>query len=68
MGRSLGTGIATALASQRTVAGLVLVTPYDSIANVASDRYPWLPVHLLIKDSYDSATGIRQVEAPVLWC
>jgi hypothetical protein len=66
MGRSLGTGIATALASQRPVAGLVLVTPYDSIANVASDRYPWLPVHLLIKDSYDSATRIRQVKAPVL--
>ena len=66
MGRSLGTGVATALASRRPVAGLVLVTPYDSIANVASDRYPWLPVRLLIKDSYDSVTRIRQVKAPVL--
>ena len=66
MGRSLGTGVATALASRRPVAGLVLVTPYDSIANVASDRYPWLPVRLLIKDSYDSAARIGQVKAPVL--
>jgi uncharacterized protein len=66
MGRSLGTGIATALASQRPVAGLVLVTPYDSIANVASDRYPWLPVRLLIKDPYDSMARMRQVKAPVL--
>ena len=66
MGRSLGTGVATALASRRPVAGLVLVTPYDSIANVASDRYPWLPVRLLIKDSYDSAARIGEVKAPVL--
>ena len=66
MGRSLGTGVATALASRRPVAGLVLVTPYDSIANVASDRYPWLPVRLLIKDAYDSAVRIGQVKAPVL--
>lgn len=66
MGRSLGTGVATALASRRPVAGLVLVTPYDSIANVASDRYPWLPVRLLIKDPYDSVARIRQVKAPVL--
>lgn len=66
MGRSLGTGVATALASRRPVAGLVLVTPYDSIANVASDRYPWLPVRLLIKDPYDSKARIGQVKAPVL--
>jgi pimeloyl-ACP methyl ester carboxylesterase len=66
MGRSLGTGVATALASRRPVVGLVLVTPYDSIAHVASDRYPWLPVRMLIKDSYDSAARIGQVKAPVL--
>lgn len=66
MGRSLGTGVATALASRRPVAGLVLVTPYDSIANVAADRYPWLPVRLLIKDPYDSLSRIGKVTAPVL--
>jgi pimeloyl-ACP methyl ester carboxylesterase len=66
MGRSLGTGVATALASRRPVAGLVLVTPYDSVANVASDRYPWLPVRLLIKDPYDSAARMGQIKAPVL--
>ena len=66
MGRSLGTGVATALASLRPVTGLVLVTPYDSIANVASDRYPWLPVRLLIKDTYDSAARIGKVKVPIL--
>jgi pimeloyl-ACP methyl ester carboxylesterase len=66
MGRSLGTGIATALASARPVAGLVLVTPFDSIANVGAARYPWIPVRWLIKDPYDSASRIGKVRAPVL--
>lgn len=66
MGRSLGTGVATALASSRPVAGLVLVTPFDSIANVGAGRYPWLPVRWLIKDPYDSASRIGTVRAPVL--
>ena len=66
MGRSLGTGVATALASVRPVAGVVLVTPYDSIANVGAGRYPWLPVRWLIKDSYDSAARMPKVKAPVL--
>jgi uncharacterized protein len=66
MGRSLGTGVATALASLRPVAKLVLVTPFDSIANVAFDRYPWLPVRWLVKDSYDSARRVGGVRAPVL--
>jgi hypothetical protein len=66
MGRSLGTGIATALAAKRPVAGVVLVTPYDSIANVGAGRYPWMPVRWLIKDPYDSVTRMGQVRAPVL--
>jgi uncharacterized protein len=66
MGRSLGTGVATALAGRKPVAGVVLVTPYDSIANVAAGRYPWFPVRWLIKDPYDSAARMPRVRAPVL--
>jgi uncharacterized protein len=66
MGRSLGTGIATALATRRPVAGVVLVTPYDSIANVGAGRYSWMPVRWLIKDPYNSVPRMKQVRAPVL--
>jgi len=66
MGRSLGTGVATALASRRPVVGVVLVTPFDSIANVGADRYPWMPVRWLIKDPYNSVPRMQQVRAPVL--
>ncbi len=66
MGRSLGSGIATALAATRPVDRVILITPYDSIANVAADHYSWAPVHWLVRDAYDSAGKIRNVRAPVL--
>jgi pimeloyl-ACP methyl ester carboxylesterase len=55
IGRSLGSGVAVYLASVREVDKLVLVTPYDSIANIARKSMPLFPVSLLIKDRYDSS-------------
>jgi pimeloyl-ACP methyl ester carboxylesterase len=66
MGRSLGSGVATALAATRPVQKLILVTPYDSLANVAADHYWWAPVRWLIKDHYDSARRIHDIQVPVL--
>ena len=54
MGRSLGTGVATYLASERTVARVILVTPYDSIESIAKESYPLLPVSLLLRNKFDS--------------
>src|SRR6266508_4058290 len=53
-GRSLGTGVAVALASARPVAGVVLVSPYDSLAAVGRTHYPFLPVSLLLRHRFDS--------------
>lgn len=66
IGRSLGSGVAVALAARRPVERLVLVTPYDSIANVAADHFPWLPVRSLIRDRYDSLRRIGAVQVPTL--
>lgn len=66
MGRSLGSGVATAVAATRPVRKLILVTPYDSIAKVAADHYGWAPVRWLIRDSYDSVRRMRTVRAQVL--
>lgn len=41
MGRSLGSGVATYLASQRPVKGVILISPYDSIKSLAEERYPF---------------------------
>ena len=66
MGRSLGSGVAVQLASTRPVERLVLVTAYDSLVNVAREYFRWLPVGLLLRDRYESATRANEVEAPVL--
>lgn len=66
IGRSLGSGVAAYLASQRPVAKLVLVTPYDSIAKVAQAHFPWLPVRWMIKDAFHSTKYIAHYSQPVL--
>ena len=66
MGRSLGSGVATYLASERKIDALVLVTPYDSIASVAKKRFPFYPVGLLMLDKYDSAARAPKVLTKVL--
>lgn len=62
-GRSLGSGIATYVASKREVYKLALITPFDSIVNVASGMYPAFPVSLLLEDTYDSASRIKNIRA-----
>lgn len=56
VGESLGTGAASYLAGTFTnrIAGLVLISPFSSVADVAQDRYPVLPVRLLIEDPFKS--------------
>jgi uncharacterized protein len=40
VGRSLGSGVAVHLASQRPISRLILVTPYDNILKLAA-HYIW---------------------------
>ena len=62
-GRSLGTAIATYVAAHREVSKLALITPFDSIVNVAQGRYPMYPVALLLHDKYDSAARAKDISA-----
>ncbi len=64
VGRSLGTGVAVRVASLRPVARLVLVTPFDSLGDVAAQQYPYLPVRWLLLDKFDSGKYAPQVTAP----
>lgn len=58
VGESLGAGIATALASDADASALLLVTPWDRIANVARHHYPWLPTGWLLRDRYDNVANL----------
>ncbi len=67
MGRSLGSGIALRVAAGRDAAALVLVTPYDSLANVGADNYPFVPVKLLMRQRFDVTEDAPRVTAPTLF-
>jgi pimeloyl-ACP methyl ester carboxylesterase len=66
IGRSLGSGVAACLASQRELAKLALITPFDSVLAVASNLYPFLPVSILLQDTFDSAARAPAIDADVL--
>lgn len=66
LGESLGTGVAVEVAGQRSVAKLILISPFTSAVDVAARAYPWLPVRLLMKDKYDSAALVSRITAPTL--
>lgn len=62
LGRSLGSGVAIRIASLRPVSGLVLVTPYSSIQDIAESRFPYVPVSWLLLDKFESwryASAVR---------
>ncbi|SMQ75671.1 hypothetical protein SAMN06295905_2377 [Devosia lucknowensis] len=65
-GRSLGSGPATYVASQRDAAALLLETPFLSAVTVAAERYPILPVGLVMQDQFRNDLWIKDVAEPVL--
>jgi alpha-beta hydrolase superfamily lysophospholipase len=65
-GRSVGSGPAVYIASKYTVQKLLLVSPYDSLTNVASERMPFfVPVSLIMRYPLASTQWINQVKAPI---
>lgn len=66
VGRSIGTGVSTALASQRSVRKLALITPFDSLQSVAQEKFRLYPLKLLLKDSFHSDQRAAQIDSQVL--
>ena len=65
-GRSLGSGVAVRLASERPLAGVVLATPFDSLESVAKRHYPFAPVSLMLRHRFDSLALAPRVGIPML--
>ena len=64
-GRSLGTGLATYIASVKDPKQLILETPYYSLVDVAKRRFPILPVSLFMKYRLPSFEFIQDVQCPI---
>jgi uncharacterized protein len=66
VGRSLGSAVAVHVAAERPVAGLVLVSPFESMVEVGRRHYPWLPVKLLLRHPFDARARASAITAPLL--
>ena len=64
-GRSLGTGIATYLASKNNPKRLILESPYYSMVDVGESRFPFLPVKPLLKYKFPTFQFIQNVSCPI---
>lgn len=65
-GESIGTGIATRLAADVEVGGLILDSPFTSLVDLAAELYPAVPVRPFIAESYPVASIIGEINAPLL--
>lgn len=66
IGESLGTGIATEMATRYKFKGLFLITPYKSIAERAEELYPAMALKWLTKDNFNVIDKISAINQPVL--
>ena len=65
-GESLGSGVATQLATKVQAEALILDSPFLSILDRASKSYPWLPVSWLLNHPFRSDLAMPQVRMPLL--
>lgn len=67
LGRSLGSFVAVSLANTRALRGVILATPFDSIAAIGEKRYPFLPLQALVGDRYNSLDVAPAITQPALF-
>jgi uncharacterized protein len=65
-GESLGAAVLTELATAYPPGGLLLRSPFTSLADAAAEHYPFLPVRPLLKDRYPVAEWIKRVRVPTV--
>jgi uncharacterized protein len=66
-GESLGAGVAcsTLKGIESDIAGVVLLTPWDNLPDLAQSIYWFLPARWLIRDKFNNARNIRDYKGPV---
>ena len=66
IGESIGSGPACSLSQAATPPDkIVLLTPFDTLANVAARHMPLLPARLILKDRWDNVAALREYRGPI---
>ena len=66
MGRSIGGGVAVAIAEKQGARALVLQNTFAAMWEVAAEKYPWLPVKWIMRNRYPSAQRIQTYPGPLI--
>ena len=64
---SLGCGVAAAVAADPAleIRGVVLITPWNNLPDLAQSIYWFLPAKWLVRDRFDNAANLRNFTGPV---
>ena len=65
-GESIGSGVATQMAVEYDVAGLILEAPFSSLLEFVGNKYFYVPVSLLLKDRFMNIDKISQINTSLL--
>lgn len=66
LGESLGCGVAAEAARERGwVNGVVLVTPWSTLPDIAQSKYWFFPARWLVRDKYDNIANLSNYAGPV---
>jgi hypothetical protein len=67
LGESLGCGVVCAALAQSNapIRGVALITPWDTLPNLAQDQYWFLPARWIVKDRYDNVANLANYRGPV---
>ncbi|MBL6784759.1 MAG: alpha/beta hydrolase [Rickettsiales bacterium] len=65
-GESIGSGVATEMATRINAKALILESPFTSIEDIAKKRYWFLPVSLMLKDKFDNQEKLQKLNLPIL--
>ena len=66
LAESIGSGPACAIAREKIAPDkIVLVVPFDTLANLAAKQFPFLPVRLLLRDAWDNVESLQHYNGPV---
>lgn len=66
IGNSIGSGVATQMATEIRPRALVLISPFANLSRLVGERFRWLPTNILLHDRFENIDKISAVEAPTL--
>ncbi len=66
-GESLGSAIALNMAAEYLPNAVIVISAFSSMLDLAWERYPYIPVNILLRDQYRNDLVINKIKAPMLF-